>query len=117
MRDIGNILQHTQQQTYQNLNKLMLETYWQIGKRIVQEEQNGNLRAEYNKKTLQTISSTLSEKFGKGFSVDNLANMRKLYLTYRKSETLSRISEQPFVLSWSQTVLPSKEELKKLLEK
>ncbi len=93
MRDIRNILHSAQRQVYQNLNKVMFETYWQIGKRIVQEEQNGNLRAEYSKKTLQVISASLSEEFGKGFSVDNLENMRRLYITYGKSETLSRISE------------------------
>ncbi|MCC5946081.1 MAG: DUF1016 family protein [Bernardetiaceae bacterium] len=99
--DLRRILHQTQQQSYQNVNTLMLNAYWQMGKRIVQEEQAGRQRAVYNRKTLQLISSELSEEFGKGFSVDNLENMRRFYLVYSKSETVFRNSESSFRLSWS----------------
>ncbi|TAD98782.1 MAG: DUF1016 domain-containing protein [Bacteroidetes bacterium] len=95
------IWQKAQQQAYQNMNEALLRAYWQIGERIVKEEQHGKNRAEYDKKTLQTISLKLSEEFGKGFSVDNLENMRRFYWVYSNSETLSRNLESPFRLSWS----------------
>jgi predicted nuclease of restriction endonuclease-like (RecB) superfamily len=88
----------------------MVETYFEIGKLIVEEEQNGKERAEYGKQILKELSNKLTKEFGKGFSEDNLGNMRKFYLTYQLqiSETLSRKSDitaiQPqnsFKLSWS----------------
>ena len=75
----------------------MTQTYWLVGQKIVEEEQNGESRAKYGKAILKTLSTELSEEFGKGFSVDNLENMRKFYKAYSKSETASR----NFKLSWS----------------
>ena len=60
---------------------------------IVEEEQNGKERAEYGKQILKGLSEQLTKEFGKGFSVDNLQNMRKFYVTYSNYETLSSISE------------------------
>jgi hypothetical protein len=71
----------------------MTRTYFEIGKIIVEEEQNGKNRAEYGRKLLKGLSQQLTGEFGKGFSVDNLQNMRKLYLAYSISETMSSISE------------------------
>ncbi len=92
----------------------MVYTYFEIGKIIVDEEQKGKTRAEYGKKILKGLSERLSKEFGRGFSVDNLENMRRFYLTYSitekasrnyiktKSETVSRISDSiDFQLSWS----------------
>ena len=64
----------------------------EIGRIILEHEQKGKERAEYAKKTLIKLSRQLTDEFGKGFSVDNLENMRKFYSVYGKSETLSRIS-------------------------
>ena len=75
----------------------MTQTYFQIGKRIVEEEQGGETRAEYGKSLLKLLSVQLINEFGKGFSVDNLENMRRFYLAFQKSETVSR----KFELSWS----------------
>jgi len=71
----------------------MVYTYFEIGRMIVEEEQNGKERAEYGKQVLKGLSEQLTKEFGKGFSVDNLQNMRKLYLIYSNYETLSSISE------------------------
>jgi predicted nuclease of restriction endonuclease-like (RecB) superfamily len=95
--DIKTLLQNARNKVYATINSTMTETYWQIGKRIVEEEQSGEYRAKYGKGLLKNLSIALSEEFGKGFSVDNLENMRKFYLTYPKSETASR----KFKLSWS----------------
>ncbi|MBO9617690.1 MAG: DUF1016 family protein, partial [Niabella sp.] len=60
----------------------MAEAYWLIGKRIVEEEQNGKERAEYGEALLKNLSIALTEELGKGFSYANLRNFRQFYLTY-----------------------------------
>jgi hypothetical protein len=62
----------------------MVLSYFEIGRLMVEEEQNGSELADYGKTTLKTLSEKLPYEFGKGFSVDNLENMRKFYLTYSK---------------------------------
>lgn len=95
--DIKILLADARNKVYQTINKTMTETYWQIGQRIVEEEQNSKERADYGKGLIKNLSSELTKEFGKGFSVDNLENMRKFYLVFSKSETASR----KFRLSWS----------------
>jgi len=64
------------------VNTTMLNTYWQIGRTIVEREQNGNLKAEYGKKLLPELSKRLTAELGRGYSRSNLYNMRELYLRY-----------------------------------
>ncbi|MDL2142141.1 PDDEXK nuclease domain-containing protein [Flavobacterium tructae] len=92
-QQVAELLQNARQQVLRTVNSTMTITYFEIGRIIVEEEQNGKDRAEYGKQLLKGLSQQLTEEFGKGFSVDNLQNMRKLYLTYSISETVSRISE------------------------
>ncbi len=87
---IADLLQSARLQVMRTVNQTMVYTYFEIGRMIVEEEQNGKDRAEYGKQLLKNLSNHLTEQFGKGFSVDNLQNMRKLYFTYSISETLSR---------------------------
>ena len=87
------LLQNARQQVLRTVNSTMVYTYFEIGRMIVEEEQNGKERAEYGKQILKGLSEQLTNEFGKGFSVDNLQNMRKLYLIYSNYETLSSISE------------------------
>lgn len=96
-QDIKKLLHGAKSRVYQTINVTMTQTYYEIGKRIVEEEQGGEIRAEYGKSLLKLLSIELSNEFGKGFSVDNLENMRRFYLTFSNSETLSR----KFELSWS----------------
>jgi predicted nuclease of restriction endonuclease-like (RecB) superfamily len=109
---IVNLLQSARNQVVRSVNQTMVLTYFEIGRMIVEEEQDGKERADYGKKILKSLSTVLSKEFGKGFSVDNLENMRKFYLAYQKSETLSRISSKAIsetssrkseniILSWS----------------
>lgn len=108
------LLQDARSKVVHTINQVMVYTYYEIGRMIVEEEQNGKERAGYGKQLLKELSKVLSKEFGKGFSVDNLENMRRFYLTYGKSETLSRISSKTisattsrkskqveFALSWS----------------
>jgi len=57
---------------------------WQIGRLIVEHEQQGNSRAAYGKQQLQTLSTQLTDEFGKGFDASNLRNMRRFYLCFSK---------------------------------
>src|SRR5690554_1895252 len=106
---IVDLLQSARNKVVRTVNQTMVLTYFEIGKMLVEEEQGGKERAEYGKQILKELSNVLTKEFGKGFSVDNLENMRRFYLVYEKSETLSRISENAisetasrnFNLSWS----------------
>ena len=91
-QQVVELLQNARQQVLRTVNSTMVYTYFEIGRMIVEEEQSGKDRADYGKQILKGLSQDLKKEFGKGFSVDNLQNMRKLYLTYSISETVSSIS-------------------------
>jgi len=61
---------------------LLLESYWQIGKLIVEDEQKGATRAAYGEKVLKNLANALTRELGKGFDITNLTNMRKFYLAF-----------------------------------
>jgi predicted nuclease of restriction endonuclease-like (RecB) superfamily len=99
------------------INSLQVITNFKIGRMIVEHEQKGSHRAEYGKMILKALSEHLTAEFGRGFSEDNLSNMRKFYLVYKDrvpaiSEKASRksISREtiPPTLSWSHYVFLSK---------
>ena len=96
-QEIHDLLYKAKQNIISNVNYTMTKTYFLIGKRIVEEEQNGNKRAEYGKKLMKTLSEKLTKEFGKGFSQRNLEQMRTFYLRYSISQTVSA----EFKLSWS----------------
>lgn len=80
------------------MNTTMVETYYEIGRLIVQEEQNGKERAEYGKQILKELSVKLTKEFGLGFSVTNLQQMKNFYVIYRKQQTLSAKSSSDGIL-------------------
>ncbi len=90
-QQVVELLQNARQQVLRTVNSTMTITYFEIGRMIVEEEQNGKDRAEYGKQLLKGLSQQLTKEFGKGFSVDNLQNIRKFYLVYSISETVSSI--------------------------
>lgn len=94
---IVDLLQSARNKVVRTINQTMVTTYFEVGKMIVEEEQNGKERADYGKYLLQELSKTLSREFGKGFSTTNLKQMRQFYLVYSISQTLS----DQFKLSWS----------------
>lgn len=96
--DIKQILQTARKRAYSTVNRAMVEAYWLIGKRIVQEEQDGETRAKYGKKTLESLSKSLTHEFGRGFSYANLRNFRQFYLTYPDKEICDTACSK---LSWS----------------
>jgi len=76
----------------------MVNAYWAIGKRIVEEEQKGKERAEYGQKLIKSLSIALNAELGKGFSVANLWNFRQFYQTFPETEKLYMLCRE---LSWS----------------
>jgi len=112
LKKVGSILEQAKKNIKTAVNLSMVYTYYEIGKMIVEEEQNGKERAEYGKNVISSLSLYLTENFGRGYSVDNLELMRKFYTIYSKdqnSETVFRNFEnlpmtetgRRFFLSWS----------------
>ena len=94
--DARKIVETARREAYAAINQTMVSAYWQLGKRIVEEEQNGKNRAEYGKQLLKQLSQSLTEEFGKGFSVQNLYGFRQFYLTFPE------IFSTPWrILTWS----------------
>jgi len=86
------LLHSARQQVIRNVNQTMVFTYYEIGRMIVEEEQQGKDRAEYGKGLLKELSKTLKKEFGKGFSLRNVEQMRRFYIVYSKTQTLSALS-------------------------
>lgn len=81
-QSIKEIIILSRQRVFRMANSALLETYWQIGKVIVEDEQNGKPKAEYGKATLKNLANSLTIEFGKGFDERNLNNMRSFYKAY-----------------------------------
>ncbi len=94
------VLLSAQSHVRQAVNDTMVQTYWQIGRLIVEGEQGGEVRAEYGKRVLTELAKRLSTEFGKGFSVTNLKLFRQFYLAFPISHTLCDQSSLGR-LSWS----------------
>lgn len=86
--EIKETLLLSRNQAYSAVNFAMVQAYWQIGRIIVEHEQNGNVRADYGKAVLQELSSRLTKDFGKGFSVRTLQQMKKFYVTFPNTNAL-----------------------------
>ena len=106
-QQVVELLQNARHQVLRTVNSTMVCTYFEIGRMIVEEEQSGKDRAEYGKQILKGLSEELKKEFGKGFSTDNLENMRKFYLAYSISESLTRIlqiTNSPSLMTNSESV-------------
>lgn len=82
IQEIKQLVLRGRQEAYAAVNQAMVNAYWKIGRRIVEEEQGGAERANYGKQILKQLSIALTEEFGKGFSVQNLYYFRQFYLTF-----------------------------------
>lgn len=80
--DIKQILENARQKAYSAVNTAMVEAYWLVGKRIVEEEQHGKQRAEYGHYILKLLSEELTQSIGKGYTERNLRNFRQFYLSF-----------------------------------
>ena len=86
INEIKKILKNARQKAYTAVNSAMVEAYWKIGRRIVEEEQSGRERAEYGKEIINNLSKELTEEFGKGFGERNIRNIRQFYVLFSDYE-------------------------------
>lgn len=121
LNDISALLENARNKVVVAVNQTIVLTYYEIGRMIVEDEQNGEKRAEYGREQLKFISENLTKKFGKGFSETNLKQMRMFFLSYsirqtvsdesvklisstlltNSSNTISQTESAKFNLSWS----------------
>ena len=101
-KSVCDLIQQARRSVEKNINTTMTVTYYEIGRRIVEKEQQGEKRAQYGKRILQGLSDYLSDNLGKGFSAENLRLMRKFFLTY-SSDEISKSSIWKFNphISWT----------------
>ena len=92
---IGSLLTEGRRNAAYAINTVMVETYWRIGQYIVEYEQKGTERAVYGSDLINRLSHDLTQRYGKGFGKSNLLYIRKLYVSFPKSGTLSHL------LTWS----------------
>jgi predicted nuclease of restriction endonuclease-like (RecB) superfamily len=92
---IGVILRKTRLKAFQQVDRILVNTYWEIGRHIVVYEQKNNEKAEYGSSLLDVLSEDLKFRYGKGFSRRNVLNMRSFYLAYPKWQAV------PAILSWT----------------
>ena len=89
------ILSEARQRSYNAINFAMVQSYWQVGRQIVEHEQQGEVRASYGKGILKELAIRLTKDFGKGFDESNLRYMRLFYRCFPICDTLRH------ELSWS----------------
>jgi len=89
LKDIKNIIAKARYNAFTAINTEMLKAYFEIGRKIVEEEQKGRKRAGYGQNLLDIISKELILEFGRGFDSSNLRRMRRFYQAYQKWETVS----------------------------
>ena len=92
---IKELMYNARNNVAREVNNILIQTYWKIGKIIVEDEQGHSDRAEYGKNLLKDLSKRLTNEFGRGFSVSNLQFMRRFFQEYKIQQTLS------VKLSWS----------------
>ncbi len=111
-KEVVKLLNNARNEVKRTVDSIMTYTYYEVGRKIVEEEQKGKERAEYGKQLVENLSKILTREFGKGFSFTNLTQMRKFYLIYSKRSILQTVSEElennikiteiyNFKLSWS----------------
>ena len=112
LENVSEVLAQARKNAKTAVNLAMVYAYYEIGRMIVEEEQNGQNRAAYGKQILQELSKYLNGKFGKGFSTTNLKQMRQFYTIYSQDQISQTLSDQfknlpavstgrKFYLSWS----------------
>ena len=95
IQNIAQIIEQAKSQVRQTVNSAMVQSYWEIGRLLVEDEQQGEERAKYGKAILQNVSERLTTMYGKGFDVTNLRKMRQFFLAFPIRDTLC------LELSWS----------------
>lgn len=92
--DLKTIVYIAKAKAYKAADLYNVASNWLVGRRIVEQEQNGSKRAEYGKRIIQIASQALTEEFGKGYSIANLKSFRKFYLTFKYLQIGQTVSAQ-----------------------
>ena len=98
IQEIQEIVRGDRANAFRAVNFAMVEAYWLVGKRIVEEEQKGRARAQYGQQLIRDVARQLTSEFGRGFSEANVWNFRQFYLTHPSEEILYTLRRE---LSWS----------------
>ena len=104
--EVAALLENARRTAARSVNAVMTATYWQIGRRLVEVDQQGQERAGYGKQLIERLSQDLTARFGRGFGQRNLEQMRLFYRTWQIPQTVSAESETggQFLLPWSHYV-------------
>lgn len=118
VNDIKTIIEQGKQAAYSSVNLVMINTYWNIGRRIVEEEQNGDARAEYGKQLIDKIAVELTIEYGNNYEARRLRDYRQFYLLFRDLQiwhvrvpnlkwthfrTLLRVADENFLFTTPRT--------------
>lgn len=98
IEDLRQIIEHGRSQAYASANQIVIQTYWNIGRRIVEEEQHGEQRAKYGKRLIATLAEQLSPLYGNSYSKRNLEYYRQFYLCFNNLEIVNTCVHN---LTWS----------------
>ena len=82
VNDIRNIILNARGKAYASINQNLIHANWEIGRRIVEEEQRGKVRAEYGTQLLRVLSQKITAEFGQGYGVRNLSYFKQLYIYF-----------------------------------
>jgi predicted nuclease of restriction endonuclease-like (RecB) superfamily len=115
LADVSGLLESARRAAARSVNAVMTATYWAVGRRIVEFEQEGADRAAYGTRLIARLAADLTKRFGRGYGAVNLSQMRKLYITWPHPEIFQTASEKldwqhpalhlpRFPLSWSHYV-------------
>ena len=107
LTEVADLLEAARRAAARSVNTVMTATYWQVGRRLVEVEQQGQSRAEYGERLLERLSQDLTARFGRGFGRRNLEQMRLFYRVWQIPQTLSAQFEKlakQFPLPWSHYV-------------
>lgn len=81
-KDVRDILENARSNAYVMANDIMTYAYWNVGKRIVEQELRGSAKAKYGAYIIKRLAQELSDQYGTGFSIANIKNCRQLYVTF-----------------------------------
>ena len=89
LSDVRLIVEQGLKTAYEGVNQVQISTYWQIGRRIVEEEQNGEDRAEYGTYLMKNLANEMTSEYGDAYSLRNLQLMRQFYLLFKDLEIVN----------------------------
>src|SRR4051812_33197919 len=94
LTDVARLIESARHAAARSVNAVMTATYWGVGRRIVESDQEGKARAVYGNRLIARLAPDLTRRFGRGFGVVNLTQMRKFYQTWPNPEIFQTPSEK-----------------------